>query len=236
MSRDQIFLTLTPFFVLQATKRWMRAWDRDYIEAHLSSNQRCYVAGAFDGAITDTAWFVQGNNTAQPGPALICNTEETHTRIWLHVKQSRANKILIKSPDTDVYHIGLPLECISRKQVVIQISPINSRELCLLSITVLVDAMQRDPDLAVITPSILPQVLQTLYVVSGCDYTSFFRGIGKVTFIRYFCQHAPFITGCQPNTQGTLADTSLDDKGHKLWFWRFYVWYGRLLKEACDGF
>jgi hypothetical protein len=208
----------------------MRAWDRDYIGAHLSSNQRCYVAGAFDGAITDTAWFVQGNNTAQPGPALICNTEETHTRIWLHVKQSRANKILIKSPDTDVYHNGLPLECISRKQVIIQISPINSRELCLLSITILVDAMQRDPDLAAITPSILPQVLQTLYVVSG------FRGIGKVTFIRYFCQHAPFIPGCQPNTQGTLADTSLDDKGHKLWFWRFYVWYGRLLKEACDGF
>ena len=29
----------------------------------------CYVAGAFDGDISDTVWFVHGNSTAQPDPA-----------------------------------------------------------------------------------------------------------------------------------------------------------------------
>ena len=28
VSHDQIFQALTPLFVLQATKSWMRAWDR----------------------------------------------------------------------------------------------------------------------------------------------------------------------------------------------------------------
>lgn len=153
------------------------------------------------------------------------------------MKQSRANRVLIKSPDTDVYHIGLPLECTHQKQVLVQISPINSRELRLLNLTNLVDAMRRDPDLAAINPTILPQVLQTLYVVSGCDYISFFRGIGKATFLRYFCQHAPFITGCLPNTVGTLAETSLNDDSHAQGFLAFLRLVGTTyFKKHATGF
>ena len=74
-----------------------------------------------------------------------------------------------------------------------------------LDITALNAAFQNDPDLANIDATILPQVFQTLFVCTGCDYTSFFSQIGKATFLRYFFQYAAFITGRE--AEGTLADT-----------------------------
>ena len=68
------------------------------------------LAGCFDGDITDTAWFITQDSTPQPNPVYICNAEETDTRIWLHCRQSECEKILVLSPDTDIYHIGLPLQ------------------------------------------------------------------------------------------------------------------------------
>ena len=35
------------------------------------------------------------------------NAEEVDTRIWLHASKSDAKKLLIFSPDTDTYHIGI---------------------------------------------------------------------------------------------------------------------------------
>ena len=36
--------------------------------------------------------------------------------------------------------------------------------------------------------NLLPQALQSLYVCTGCDYVSFFVGMGKASF---FYQHSP---------------------------------------------
>ncbi len=175
------------------------------ISAYLSSHQKCYIAGSFDGDVSDTAWFVHGNSPAQPDPAYTCNAEETDTRLWLHVRKSNAHRILICSPDTDGYHIGLPLHSIQEKQVIVQISARNSRQRQLLNLNHLILAMRNDPDLALIDATTLLQVLQTLFVATGSDYRSFFSGIGKAKFLRYFFQYAPFITG-KESTEGTLAD------------------------------
>ena len=133
------------------------------------------------------------------------NAEETDTRIWLHCRNSNCNNILILSPDTDVYHIGLTLN--HQKNV---INTFNSRELCLLHLPALVTALTNDPDLSSIPPTILPQIIQTLFVTTGCDYTSFFSGIGKSTFLHYFFQHSQFITGGQEIAPGTLANVGAD--------------------------
>jgi len=134
---------------------------------HLLSNQKCFIAGAFEGHAIATAWFVQGGESPQPDPSYACNAEETDTRIWLHVKQTSVNRILIVSPDTDVYHIGLPLHPFQGKEVIVQISPLNSLELRLLHMNHLVSALQNDPDLASISSTQLPQVLQTLFVTNN---------------------------------------------------------------------
>jgi len=97
------------------------------------------------------------------------------------------------------------------RQIIVQVSAVSSRQTKFLNLTELVRALRCDPDLAGIDPSILPQILQTLYVVAGCDYISFFSKFGKVTFLQYFYQHSSFITGGdQPNTPGTLANTALN--------------------------
>ena len=44
-----------------------------------------------------------------------------------------------------------------------------------------------------------------VYIVTGCDYISYVSGIGKVTFMNYFYQHANFINGSQSN--GSLSQT-----------------------------
>ena len=98
----------------------------------------------------------------------------------------------------------------------------SSRELNFLNLTQLLVALKTDPDLSHIHPDILPQVLQTLHVSTGCDYTSFFSKIGKATFFRYFCQYASFITsGSDPTTPGTLSHTSIPSDEHKLGFLAF---------------
>ncbi len=143
------------------------------------------------------------------------------------------------SPDTDVYHIGLPLQArlLRSKEIVVQISAINSHDLRLLRLNSLLSALRNDPDLANINPRLLPQVLQTLYVTSGCDYISFFSGIGKATFLQYFVQHASFISGNQQHAKGTLADVSLHDGSFKLGFLAFLRLIGVIyFKKHATGF
>ena len=90
------------------------------------------VAGAFDDEITDTAWFIKGKNKAEPDPSFSCNAEEIDTRLWLHVKNTDCTQVLVMSPDTDVYNIGLPLQCIQGKEVFVQVSNYSARELSYL--------------------------------------------------------------------------------------------------------
>ena len=75
----------------------------------------------------------------------------------------------------------------------------------------MVEALRNDSDLSSIPDIQLNHFIQTLYVVTGCDYISFFSGLGKATFLRYFFQHAKFIAGVSPPTQGSLSDTKLSD-------------------------
>ena len=69
--------------------------------------QKVVLAGCFDGVEEDQAWEV-GVEGVQPVHDLHCEAEEADTRVWIHVLRSPATRKLLCSPDTDVYHIGLP--------------------------------------------------------------------------------------------------------------------------------
>ena len=130
-----------------------------YINPHLSSNQKFYVAGAFTENLANTTWLVEGNSSPQPDPMFSCNAEEADTMLWLHAKQTQCNQILVLSPDTDVYMIGLPLQCTQDKDIIIQISDRNSREVKLLHMRQLIIALSNDPDLASVETTLLPKIL-----------------------------------------------------------------------------
>ena len=76
----------------------------------------------------------------------------------------------------------------------IQISALSSRELQLVNITNLVQAFKTDFDLALLEHDKIPEIKQTVYVVRGSNYVSFFSGLSTAG-------------SSHSNTAGTLADT-----------------------------
>ena len=115
-----------------------------------------------------------------------------------------------------MYHIGLPLHH-GDTDILIEISMAGSTQKRILSLPNLKYNLINDPDLSSISPTLLPQVLQTLYVVTGCDYISFFSGLGKTTLMKCSCQHAEFITG-GTNYPGGLSQCALDTDEHEMGF------------------
>ena len=80
----------------------------EQMKRRLQPQQRFVTAGGFDGNLRNKAMFVRSDCPAQCDNQLESNAEESDTRIWLHVLNSVGQKKLVLSPDTDVYHIGLP--------------------------------------------------------------------------------------------------------------------------------
>ena len=209
------------------------------ISEHIQQHQSLYVGGAFKEPLTDTTWFVLGGQRAQPHPQFTCTAEECDTRLWYHVKKTVCKQMLILSPDTDVYHIGAPLAYKTPgKHIIVQINKLSSRELKYLDINAYNEALTNDPDLRYIDKNLLPTIMQSVYVCTGCDYISFFNQIGKATFLKHFYQHASFVTsGKNPSTPGTLADISLTENSYKTGFLAFMRLVGTAyFKKHSTGF
>ena len=69
--------------------------------------------------------------------------------------------------------------------------------------------------------TLLPQIFQTLFVATGCDYISFFSGIGKAT--------AKFITSGQENIPSTLAEVCIENNNYEQGFLSFLRLLGVVL-------
>ncbi len=102
----------------------------------------------------------------QPNPLFSSNSEETGTRIWLHARRTEFTQVLVLSPDTDVYFIGLPLQCNEDKDSIVQISKMNSNDIKLLHLKELIMALKNDGNLSSIESTTIPHILQVLYVVT----------------------------------------------------------------------
>ena len=73
--------------------------------------------------------------------------------------------------------------------------------------------MGNDPDLSSIPPEQRPQAIQSLYACTGCDYVSFFAGIGKTRFLSTFFQYAKFISSGvdPPGSLGVISTSHTDN-------------------------
>ena len=142
------------------------------------------------------------------------SAEEADMRIWRHAYQTKADRIFIYSPDTDVYNIGLPITFItSHAECIVQINLPHSNEQRFVHLKNLKTALENDPDLASIPRERLPRTLQMLFILSGCDYTSYFTGLGKAAFLNAFYQYSNFITGNK--VEGSLSDNSGESETKK---------------------
>ena len=212
----------------------IEAIGMSYIQSarfRLKPDQKLIVAGCFSDS--GAPWVVSGDGTL-PTIELQYNTnaEEADMRIWRHVQLTSACKILVYSPDTDVYNIGLPI-LQSTTECIVQLNLPHSQDLKYLHLNNLIEALEGDPDLASLPRDKLRIVMQMLFITSGCDYISFFSGFGKAAFLNIFFQHASFITGNQSN--GLLSENSKE--GMKQGFLAFLRLVGTLyFKKYLSAF
>ena len=183
----------------------------------LGPNQRFVTAGGFNGQLRDKAMFVCMNTNKESDDTLLCNAEEADTRVWLHTTNSAGTKKLVLSPDTDVYHIGLPIVAETSLDVLVRLSKFNSIEHRILDMQALISAFVNDPELAHIPSPLLPLDMQTLFVCTGCDFISFFNGLGKASFMATLFEYCNFICTNNEQVPGTLANS---DSSGKLSFYR----------------
>ena len=117
-----------------------------------------------------------------PPPMLMNQTQESG---FMPNTQLEAKGTYFLQIQTSTIYIGLPLIS-STEEIIIQLSRPSDKELNLLNLHIFVDFLSRDPDLAHISSHTIPTIVQALFVSTGCDYISFFSGIGKAYFQKVF--------------------------------------------------
>ena len=84
----------------------------DIVPEYLKGHQKFITAGGFDDPVRKDKALMCSQSMKGSLPvevsALAINHEETDSRAWLHALTGSTNNVLIFSPDTDTYHIGLP--------------------------------------------------------------------------------------------------------------------------------
>ncbi len=96
--------------------------------------------------------------------------------------------------------------------MLVRLSKFNSVEHRVLDMQALINAFNNDPDLATIPSLSLPSVIQALFVCTGCDFISFFNGLGKASFLATLLEYSEFICGNNEQYPGTLANSNSDER------------------------
>ena len=102
------------------------------IKHKLRPQQKFVTAGGLEGPQRNHALFITNRGIPNYDSNLTCNAEESDTRIWFHTINASGTKKLVLSPDTDVYHIGLPIVAATNLNVIVQLSSFSSTALRLL--------------------------------------------------------------------------------------------------------
>ena len=166
-------------------------------------HQKIILANCFSGDGENNAWLITAGDTSIPTPLpqYLSNAEEANYRIWRHFAQCSVTNVLIYSPDTDVYNIGLHTSQSSSKQFLVQLNIPSSLEQKYVDINNLQTALYNDPDLP---KGNLVDIMQTLFIYTGCDYISYFKQIGKSSFFNYFSNMHVL---CGSGMDGSLHET-----------------------------
>uniref|UniRef100_A0A1X7SXR3 Uncharacterized protein n=1 Tax=Amphimedon queenslandica TaxID=400682 RepID=A0A1X7SXR3_AMPQE len=113
----------------------------------VKERQTLVVAGCFQDGI---AWKVPCSIAGIPQPEPLYN-KEADQRIWRHVANCTVANVIVYSPDTDVYTIGIGLTIIyNLKQVIVQLNPSSSRLKRYVNINNLIQALNDDQDLSAV--------------------------------------------------------------------------------------
>ena len=129
----------------------------------LYPGKKLVLSGCFSGNAENTAWVIAEGSLPQPEPMYSSSAQEADMNMWRYVIQSPAHCILVYSPDTDVYNIGLTLIQCTSAEVIVQ-NNVPHKEKRYLNLNSLFTALANDPDLAALPVDKLGNIMQTLYI------------------------------------------------------------------------
>lgn len=193
----------------------------------LQEGQTLVIAGGFDtGRYENRALVlscVDGQLIERVGEKYLSNQPEADTRTWLHALECPCSPVTIFSPDSDVLMVGLltfPRWSAAnrqerggeRKQAYVQISRLHGEEANqpgIVDVNQLVAEIEGHPDLQEIEARRRVQCLVSLFVLTGCDFVSFFNGISKRQFLKDFFHEAHFISGTDSPWQTGMGNRGL---------------------------
>lgn len=186
-------------------------WECNASRCQSILSGRQIVAGNSYGILRDIAWYSDHCNDSLPAFNVFSSTEEADTRVWLHGGKSKARKILtfLQTPThiTSAWQhhqwISLPAKWWFRL--------ITTKPLRLLSLHGLADAVSQTPDMFDIPHEKSLAILQSLYVLTGCEFTSFFAQISKSFFATTFFRFAAFICANTEHLPGSLAERTTQE-------------------------
>ena len=164
------------------------------IRPRLRHSQIFVTAGGLKGELRVKAVQVTSGQPPTINNTVSCNADESDTRIWLPALHSPGTRKLVLSPDTDVYHIGLPVIAHTHLDVLVRLSNFSTIEQRYLDLQALLTSIQSDPGLTAVEQKEIAPIFQTLFIATGCDYISLFNGIEKATFLGTLYEYSEFIT------------------------------------------
>ena len=171
----------------------------------LWGEQCMIIAGCFS---PDSTWLITAGELPERASSYSSNALEADNRIWRHATQTAAMRVIIYSPDTDVYQIGLSVP--DNKEYIVQFNVHHATVKKYLILKHLQRALCTDPDLYTLPREDLMLIMQCLYICSGCDYISYIKSFGKATILNIFLQYANFISGS--HYIGNLSQTNPSDQ------------------------
>ena len=147
----------------------------------------------------------------KPLPKLFNNHYEGDSLVWLHALQRRGDSpVLIWSSDSDIPHIGMPfVDKYPDGHFILQLKD-NASECEYLDLNKLMKLMSLNADLQCIPFCFIGPEMQMLFIVSGCDYVSFFKYHTKRNFIDVYLDNIMFISFKEEYT-GALSLTSIHE-------------------------
>ena len=172
--------------------------------------QQLVVSGGFTGNMMGKALgIISGQPNVFEFVSCSSNSNEADSRVWKHALNFQ--QCLVVSPDTDTYHVGLPL--LTSQTIFVQLDMPGSQDHSFISVNSLSSSFTTDPDLQCIPENLKPLTAQVTFIATGCDYVSFFRSLGKTFFFSTLCRYASFITGnnAAEGVPGMLCDTESED-------------------------
>ena len=177
-----------------------------------STEQIFTTAGGFGGEYFDKCLSVSSDGVFNDNVSLNSNHEEADSRVWLHAfRQNMHKNILIVSPDTDTYHIGLPLSSKYFNQIHVQLHiqtlPGKNNFLHLNSLAA---KIEKDVSLRSVPENLRCLLIQAIFIFTGCDFTSSLYGLSKQSFLKSLAKYCYFITGS--HNQGHLYDFEENQK------------------------